>query len=604
MQKLLLPLLFLSSLLSAQCPTLIWADEFNGTSLNTDDWNYQTGDGCDINLCGWGNNEQQWYQSDNVAVADGELTIILRNEAAGGRSYSSGRINTKNKVDLRYGYFETRMKLPPGQGLWPAFWMLSTDETYGIWPKSGEIDIMEWVGRQPDNLFGTLHYGQEFPMNSMTGSEIQLREGSWSDEYHTFAINWEENKISWYVDGYHYGTKQPGNLGGEQWPFNEDFHFLLNLAIGGTFGGSIGTGFFPAEMKVDYVRVYDSAPAFLRGLRELENGATGVAYSLGNVPEGATITWSVPEGAIITDNSNPAGILVDFTGGGGTVSATISTACGDYTVSTEVYVAPGLRFDYSFENFDDEAIAVYEFSTGSLSEVANPGANGVNSSALCGQYMRDVGSQFDVIAYDVSTIVDADEFVEGQMGFFMDIYSDAFAGKEVVIQLETAAALADNYPTGRHSRFRARTTKQGEWERLTFELLDQPDGGATSTGIKKIIVLIDPDRLTGDTFYYDNLDSYSTNPSSLASVRQLDFPLTARPNPATEDLALMFELPRAASLTADLIDATGRTVLQQKMEAVAGANQLMFNVNDLPSGVYFARLQLRDGIRTMRVVVK
>jgi hypothetical protein len=431
-----------------------------------------------------------------------------------------------------------------------------------------------------------------------------LREGAWSDEYHTFAVNWEENKISWYVDGYLYGTKQPGNLGGEQWPFNEDFHFLLNLAIGGTFGGSIGTGFFPAEMKVDYVRAYDTAPAFLRGSRELENGATGVAYSLGNVPDGATITWSVPEGAIITDNSNPAGILVDFTGDGGTVSATIATACGEYTLSTQVYVAPGLRFDYSFENFDDEAIAIYEFSNGPLTEVANPGANEVNGSALCGQYVRDIQSRFDVIVYDVSTIADADDFVEGEMGLTMDIYSDAFAGKEILIQMETAAALPENYPTGRHSRYRARTTKQGEWERLTFELLDQPDSRATSTGVKKLVMLIDPDRLTGDTFFYDNLDSYSTNPTSVPNARQLDFPLTARPNPAEENLALMFELPSPASLIADLVDVTGRAVLQQRMEAGAGMNQVTFNVNELPSGVYFARLQLKEGIRTMRVVVR
>ncbi|MFK8161467.1 MAG: family 16 glycosylhydrolase [Lewinella sp.] len=603
MQKLLLPLLFFSSFLSAQCPTLIWADEFDGTSLNTDDWNFQIGDGCDINLCGWGNNEQQWYQSDNVSVADGELSIVLRNETVGGRSYTSGRINTKNKVDLKYGYFETRMKVPPGRGLWPAFWMLSTDEVYGGWPQSGEIDIMEWVGREPDNLFGTLHYGQPFPNNSMTGSEIELRNEAWSDEYHTYAVHWEENKISWYVDGYLFGTKQPGNLGGERWPFDQEFHFLLNMAIGGTFGGTIGTGFFPAEMKVDYVRAYDSAPAFLRGARDLENGATNVGYSLGNIPDGATITWTVPEGAIITDDSNPAGIVVDFTGDGGTITATITSDCGDYTLSTEVYVAPGLRFDYSFENYDDEALAIYEFSNGPLTEVANPGTNEVNGSALCGEYVRDVQSLFDVIVYDVTTLVDADDYVEGTMGFSMDIYSDAFAGKEIVIQLETAAALPENYPTGRHSRYRARTTKQGEWERLTFELLDEPDNNATSTGIKKLVILIDPNRTTGDTFFLDNLDSYSTEPSSLGTVRQLDFPLTARPNPASEDMVLSFELPQPASLTADLIDATGRVVLRQKMEALAGANQVMFNVDGLPGGVYFARLQLQNGIRTMRVIV-
>ncbi len=602
MLKLLFPLLVFPYVVFAQCPTLIWSDEFDGTSLNTNDWNFQTGDGCDLGICGWGNNEQQWYQSDNVVVADGKLTITCRQESAGGRSYSSGRINTKGKVDLRYGYLEARIKLPPGRGLWPAFWMLSTDEVYGGWPQSGEIDIMEWVGRAPDNLFGTLHYGQPFPNNSMTGSEIELNGGDWSDEYHTFAVDWRENSITWFVDGYRFGNKQPGSLGGERWPFNQDFHFLLNLAIGGTFGGSIGGGFFPAEMVVDYVRVYDTAPAFLRGLRDLEAGATNVAYSLGNVPAGATITWSVPAGAVITDNSNPAGILVDFPTGGGTVAATITTACGEYTVSTEVYVAPSLRYDYSFENFDEEARAVYEFSTGDLTEVPNPAADAVNSSALCGRYVRDNQNQFDVIVYDVSTITNAGNFVDGNMGFSMDIYSDAFAGKEVLLQLETSAATADNYPAGRHSRYRARTTKQGEWERLTFELLDRPDNGASATGIRKMVLLIDPDRTTGDTYFYDNLDSYSLEPTSLTPSRQLDFPLTVQPNPTTDVVRLAFTLRQAEQLDIELVDATGKIVRQKAVSGVAGENQVVLAAG-LPAGLYFARLRLAKGIRTTRVVV-
>lgn len=588
---------------AAQCPTLLWSDEFDGDALDTDTWTYQLGDGCDIGLCNWGNNEQQWYQQDNVSVADGQLKIVCRQEAVGGKAYTSGRINTKDKVDRKYGYFEARMKLPPGRGLWPAFWMLPTDNVYGIWPQSGEIDIMEWVGREPDNLFGTLHYGQLFPNNSMTGSEIKLRNGDWSDEYHTFGVDWQENTITWFVDGYRYGVKQPGNLGGERWPFDQDFHFLLNLAIGGTFGGTIGSGFFPAEMLVDYVRVYDQAPVFMRGPRDLEANATGAAYSLGNVPAGATITWSVPETAIIADNSNPAGILVDFTDGGGTVSATVMTDCGEYTVSTEVYVAPGLRFDYSFENFDDEALAVYASSTGPLTEVANPAPDALNSSALTGRYVRDIQSQFDVIVYDVSTVVNANDFAEGQMGLSMDLYSDAFSGKEVLIQLETASATADNYPEGRHSRYRARTTKQGEWERLTFELLDRPDGGASPSGIVKMVILIDPNRTTGDTYFYDNLDSYAINPSGIGNVRQLDFPLVAQPNPAKDLLNLAFELPRTQELTIDLIDVGGKLVYQQSIIAVAGSNQVPIAVNDLPRGVYFARLRLAEGLRTVKVVV-
>ena len=142
----------------AQCPQIIWQDEFDGSELDLSKWNVQLGDGCDIQLCGWGNNESQYYQAENTAVGNGTLKIVAKREQVGNKSYTSGRINTKGKADFTFGRFEARMKLPIGQGLWPAFWMLSTDEPYGSWPQSGELDIMELIGSEPSTTHGTIHF--------------------------------------------------------------------------------------------------------------------------------------------------------------------------------------------------------------------------------------------------------------------------------------------------------------------------------------------------------------------------------------------------------------------------------------------------------------
>ncbi|MEM6772502.1 MAG: glycoside hydrolase family 16 protein, partial [Bacteroidota bacterium] len=377
--SLVLTLCALSIALAGQCPTLVWSDEFEGNSLNTNDWNYQAGDGCDLGICGWGNNEQQWYQQDNISVVDGILRITARQESVGGKPYTSGRITTRNKQEFRYGYLEARIKVPPGRGLWPAFWMLPTDEVYGFWPQSGEIDIMEWVGRDPETLFGTLHFGQPSPNNSSTGVELDLTDAAWSDNFHTYAVAWEEGAITWYVDGYRYGSRTPASLDGENWPFDQDFHFLLNLAVGGNFGGAVSNAAFPATMEVDYVRVYNSRPLGLRGPREADAGSTA-AFVIENLPSDAGVTYEIPEGAVVTpDPDNPAVFRVTFGNNTGVVSATVSGSCGTTTVGTQVRVIPKLSRAFSFENFDDQERINFAFATGNLSEVDNPAPDALNA---------------------------------------------------------------------------------------------------------------------------------------------------------------------------------------------------------------------------------
>lgn len=239
--------------------TLVWSDEFNGNALDGTKWSVMTGDGCDLGICGWGNGELQWYQDRNLVVTNGVLTITARRESVGGKSYTSARLRTAGKGDWKYARVEARARLPQGQGFWPAIWMLPTDNVYGAWAASGEIDIMELLGHEPATIHGTIHYGGAWPNNQQTGTSYTLASGTFTEAFHTFALEWEEGVIRWFVDGELYQTLTQWDTGGFQFPapFNQRFHLLVNLAVGGAWPGEPdGTTVFPQEMVVDWVRVY------------------------------------------------------------------------------------------------------------------------------------------------------------------------------------------------------------------------------------------------------------------------------------------------------------------------------------------------------------
>ncbi len=247
-------------LVQAQTWELVWADEFDGTEVDQTKWSFQTGDGCP-NLCGWGNNELEWYQAENATVADGFLTITAREEQAGGKNYTSARMRTINQGDWTYGRFEVRAKMPIGKGIWPALWMLPTDPSiYGTWAASGEIDIMEYVGDEPDEVFGTIHFGAPWPGNQSSSSPYTLQQGTFHDDFHVFAVEWERGAIRWYVDDELYATKTSWSSTGGPFPapFDVDFHLLLNVAVGGNLPGNPDAStVFPQTMVVDYVRVFE-----------------------------------------------------------------------------------------------------------------------------------------------------------------------------------------------------------------------------------------------------------------------------------------------------------------------------------------------------------
>jgi beta-glucanase (GH16 family) len=235
---------------------LIWSDEFEYTGApDSASWSYDLGDN------GWGNNELQNYTNspENSVVKDGKLIIkALKFDG----SWTSARLTTKNKVDFLYGRMEIRAKLPTGKGTWPAIWLLSSDHEYGGWPGCGEIDIMEHVGYDPGNVHATVHTGAyNGSLRTQVGKSIMVPD--YATTFHTYAVEWNADKIDAYLDDQKYFTFYNDKTGNsDTWPFDKRFHLIVNIAIGGNWGGSMGIDpdLTEATMEIEYVRLYSLTP--------------------------------------------------------------------------------------------------------------------------------------------------------------------------------------------------------------------------------------------------------------------------------------------------------------------------------------------------------
>ena len=296
---LLLGLLFAAPVW-AQCDqipscVLAWSDEFDGDAVDSSKWSFMIGTGVEFGLpSGWGNNELQFYRPENATVADGHLTITAKQEAYGPSQYTSARLRSLGKGDWTYGRLEMRAKMPVGQGLWPAFWMLPSDSVYGTWAASGEIDIMEYIGSDPSRIFGTIHYGRQWPYNVYSSTNYFLPYGTFHDDFHEFALEWERGELRWYIDGQLFARRISWFSFGHPFPapFDRDFHLLLNIAVGGNLPGNPNsTTTFPQEMVIDYVRVYQVPPTV-----EIVGPAPTDSYDAG---DDITITANVDEPGMV-----------------------------------------------------------------------------------------------------------------------------------------------------------------------------------------------------------------------------------------------------------------------------------------------------------------
>lgn len=233
---------------------LVWSEEFNGSQLNTNDWNYDVGDGCPN--CGWGNNELEYYTAgENLYFSGGKMIIEARKESKGGKNYTSTRLTSLGKRSFKFGRIDMRAKLPKGQGMWPAFWMMGeTFPTLG-WPTCGEIDIMEFLGHDVSKVYSAIHFKFGAGPRNITKSLINA--SPLPDEYHVFSLVWVQDSFKTLIDDKMIGEFKLSDLAGTSYPFNEKFYFLINLAVGGNWPGAPNAStYFPQWYYVDYIRVF------------------------------------------------------------------------------------------------------------------------------------------------------------------------------------------------------------------------------------------------------------------------------------------------------------------------------------------------------------
>lgn len=502
----------------AQCNTLVWSDEFNGTTVDLTKWQSISGNGCP-SLCGFGNAEAQRYDPNQATIVKEGSNSYLNIEAKyqpnsqfPDQPYASSKLTTEGKYALKYGRVEARMKLSNGQGAWPAFWMLPVN---GNWPFTGEIDIMEAKHRNPKSVDGTIHYdggGYQFTGRSYS-SPIDL-----SADFHVYAVEWGPNIIKWFVDDVLFHTATPNTTVNSGWPFNDsNFYIILNLAVG-SYGTPYtrvnGTGVepipadFPAKLQVDYVRVYDGSFKYaVTGDNKVYQNETSKTYSV-NAIAGATYNWTVPAGATIASGQGTNSITVNWGTSGGDVSvvATVS-GCNVNNYKLAVTTEPALPVEKIHEDFQSNRNVLYPVKTGVLTEaVANPSASGINTSALVGRYVRNSSELYDVLNIRNVTITNANDYVYGRKRLSFDIYTSAPVGTKISMQLENSnVTTATNYPLGRHSGFKATTTVQNKWETIEFEFEKIIDPNTSALTINNVVILFESNSNSGATYYFDNL---------------------------------------------------------------------------------------------------
>lgn len=357
------------------CEYLIWHDEFNDSGApDPDKWGYDIGGG------GWGNQELQTYTNsrNNSFVEDGKLTIkALKTNG----SWSSARLVTKGKGDWLYGRIEVKAKLPEGRGTWPAIWMLPTDWAYGDWPSSGEIDIMEHVGYEMGKVHGTIHTeAYNHSIGTQLGSSVEVE--NVASQFHVYAIDWTEDEIIWYVDGEEYYRVDNPDKTYKEWPFDKRFHLILNIAIGGTWGGAQGIDpdLEEATMKIDYVRVYKNKipTPVINGKKNAEPGEE-LIFSTNEIG-GVNYDWTFPEDVELLQGENTAQIIVQWGNSGGQVGLVLRSDCDTVSVAplnvSTVVIPTGESFEVPL--FDEANNSLWDAVPGNSNQINLSGTKALN----------------------------------------------------------------------------------------------------------------------------------------------------------------------------------------------------------------------------------
>ena len=493
----------------SDCAVLVWSEEFEGNALDLSRWEIQTGTGAQYGLNGWGNNELQYYTGlpDNLSVGDGALRITARNQGFGEMDYTSARIRTAGMAAFATGRIEARIRVPKGQGIWPAFWMLPEENRFGGWAVSGELDIMEVVGHEPWRAHGTIHHGGSYPCNSFTGQSIDGPD--LSEDFHVYAVEWEEDEIRWFLDDIQYAVQTPQTTG-RFWPFVRPFHLLLNVAVGGNWPGSPdGSTVFPQTMEVDYVRVYQSEQwGMVTGRRSVQGGSLLETYRAPEFPEG-TYVWSVDGGTLVSGQGTPAiEVRWDLGVAEGSVvcTATGAECSAQWSVPVQVMLPDDGDCIWEVARFEagQPDAAAWSCGAGAISVVTNTNATPFNPSARCLQYVRS-GDPADRVSFATDAISDATAFSTGALVWAVDVFTNAPVGTEIRLALEKQGVATPTGNAGRHSHYTSTTTGQYAWGTLFFSYLGSPDAGMAPGTVNQVTLVPDPGGPWVTSYFFDNL---------------------------------------------------------------------------------------------------
>ena len=440
---------------------LVWSDEFNGNSLDTNTWNYEIGTGS----WGWGNNEQQYYTDRNIKVSNGTMKITAKREDYGGMKYTSSRITTKNKKNFKYGKIEARIKMPKFKGVWPAFWMLGANQDSVGWPKCGEIDIMEAINDE-NLVYGTLHWFNDPGNNNAdSGSQVAVADRT---EYHVYGVEWTADKLRWYVDGKVYRTMDVSNDSFSE--VRKEYFVIFNMAIGGQWPGyNIDETAFPATMEVDWVRAY----------KKVEETTTKYTGPMITVTEDAVETCSEKWGSYFGS---------DWAGASGTSKSTDKavtgatmniTSIGNSQWGVQQYLKglhyyPGRTYNYSFTMTSDVNKRVFV-------KVAGDG-----DEEIFGEYI-DLKAR---VPYNFSRQVTLAEDMEGVLDLYFGMGKcdgDAAATNSAAnitlsnVSFKTTTQIPDpNYNNGESTT--NKTTLPSEEKTTTNNGVTTTNNGVTTTG--------------------------------------------------------------------------------------------------------------------------
>ncbi len=598
--------------------SLVWSDEFDGSSLDTGNWTADIGDGCP-GLCGWGNNELEYYRAENVTVAGGNLVLTARQESYGGRSFTSGKVHTRNKHSFLYGRVEMRAKIPTGGGMWPAFWMMPQDDAYGGWAASGEIDIME-SANATTSIGGTLHFGGGWPDNASTGGSYSEGGSNFADQFHVYAVEWDTTEIRWYVDDTLYSTKQSsqwysdGAPGNPLAPFDQDFYIILNTAVGGNYTGCTEPGCItatlPQEFLIDYVRVYQETsnlapivsitypaaggnpPAGDITIEadasdtdgnvaavEFYNGAT---YLGEDTTASYTFLWSSVAAGCYTIIAK----AIDNEGAfqSDTVDVTVGSGCGQAPYAGSPF-SPPARIEA--EDFDDggEGIAYHDTDPG------NTGSQYRTSEDVDIEACSDAGG-----GYNIGWL---------RVGEWLEYTVDAPGAGEYAIDVRVASSSAGGTFhisfNGIDKTGDVTVPVTGGWQNWTTVSTT-----AILTAGQQVMRFIP--TAEGFNLNYIDIDA----PTHLATGSQLPgFALhPCSPNPFNPSTTIAYELSRPAMVNLVVYDVAGRAVrtLVAAEQVSRGRHEVVWNGRDnsdrdAASGMYFLRLDAEEFSETRRITL-